>query len=56
MNGSGSTLGIPFAIGHELPISDVFTIPIEFRTDVIFGDAVPIGIGGGIGLKYRFER
>ncbi|MFC1693050.1 hypothetical protein ACFL1R_06060 [Candidatus Latescibacterota bacterium] len=53
-NGSGATIGIPLAIGHELPISKVFTIPIEFRLDVVFGDAVPIGIGGGVGIKYRF--
>ena len=55
-NGSGATIGIPLAIGHELPISKVFTIPIEFRIDVIFGNAVPIGLGGGVGLKYTFSR
>ena len=55
-NGSGATLGIPLAVGHELPISKDFTIPIEFRIDVIFGNAVPIGLGGGIGLKYNFSR
>lgn len=52
-NGSGATIGIPFAIGHELPISKTFTIPIEFRIDVVFGDAVPIGLGGGFGLKFQ---
>ena len=52
-NGSGATIGIPLAIGHELPISKTFTIPIEFRIDVIFGDAVPIGLGGGVGLKFQ---
>lgn len=55
-NGSGTTIGIPIAIGHDLPISKVFTIPIEFRIDIIFGNAVPIGIGGGVGLKYKFNR
>lgn len=55
-NGTGATIGIPFAIGHELPISKVFTIPVEFRIDVIFGSAVPIGLGGGVGLKYKFNR
>ena len=55
-NGTGATIGIPFAIGHELPISKVFTIPIEFWIDVVFGSAVPIGLGGGVGLKYKFNR
>ena len=55
-NGSGATIGIPFAIGHELPITKIFTIPIEFRIDVVFGSAVPIGLGGGVGLKYEFSR
>ncbi len=54
-NESGVALGIPFAIGHELPISKVFTIPIEFRVDIIFGNNVPIGLGGGIGLNFNFK-
>lgn len=53
-NGSGTTIGIPLAVGRELPISEGFSIPIEFRTDVIFGDDVPIGFGGGVGLKIKF--
>ncbi|MFC1538192.1 hypothetical protein ACFL6H_02105 [Candidatus Latescibacterota bacterium] len=52
-NGSGTTVGIPFAFGHELPISDTITVPVEFRMDVIFGNAVPIGVGGGIGIKLK---
>jgi len=55
-NGSGATIGIPLAVGLELPISKVFTIPIEFRIDVVFGNAIPIGFGGGVGLKYKFIR
>ena len=56
LNGTGATIGLPFAIGHELPISKVFTIPVEFRVDVIFGNAIPIGLGGGIGLKFNFNK
>ncbi len=52
-NESGSTVGFPFAVGHELPVSNKFTIPIEFRIDVIFGNAVPTSVGGGIGLKFQ---
>jgi hypothetical protein len=55
-NGSGSTIGIPLAIGREVPFSEVFSIPIEFRIDVIFGDDIPIGFGAGVGLKFNFGR
>lgn len=55
LNGTGITLGIPLSLGHELPISKDFTIPIEFRIDIIFGDAVPIALGGGVGLKFRLK-
>ena len=53
-NGSGTSIGIPLAVGHDIRISDVITIPIEFRMDVVFGDAVPIGLGGGVGITYTF--
>lgn len=55
LNGSGATIGFPLAIGHELPISEAFTIPIEFRIDIIFGKAIPISLGGGVGLKFNFS-
>lgn len=52
MDGSGTTLGIPFAIGREFSFSDKITLPIELRTDIIFGNDTPIGIGAGIGVKF----
>lgn len=51
MNGSGTTVGFPFMFGHNLKITDKLTLPIEFRTDIIFGSATPIALGGGIGIK-----
>jgi hypothetical protein len=51
MNGSGTTVGFPLGIGHVIKISDSISIPIEFRTDIIFGGGVPITTGGGLGLK-----
>lgn len=51
MNGSGTTVGFPLMIGHNLKITNKLTLPIEFRTDIIFGSATPIALGGGIGIK-----
>ncbi len=52
MNGSGTTVGFPLGVGHIIKISDSISIPIEFRTDIIFGSGAPITIGGGLGLKF----
>jgi hypothetical protein len=52
MDGSGTTLGIPLAFGREFTFSDKITLPVEFRTDIVFGNDTPIGIGGGIGVKF----
>jgi hypothetical protein len=51
LNGSGTTIGFPLAIGHDLKLGDKLTFPIEFRTDIIFGNATPIALGGGIGVR-----
>ncbi len=52
MNGTGTTVGFPLAVGHIIKFSDSLSIPIEFRTDIIFGSGSPITLGGGIGLKF----
>ena len=52
MNGTGTTVGFPIGLGHTVKISDSISIPIEFRTDIIFGSGSPITIGGGLGLKF----
>ena len=54
-NGSGTTIGIPLGIGREIRILEKFTIPVEFRTNLIFGDAT-IGFGGGIGLMFQLKK
>lgn len=51
MNGTGTTVGFPLAVGHIIKFSDSLSIPIEFRTDIIFGSGAPITLGGGIGLR-----
>jgi len=52
MNGTGTTVGFPLGLGHTIKISDSISIPIEFRTDIIFSSGAPITIGGGLGLKF----
>ena len=51
MNGSGTTVGFPLALGHDLKLGERLVLPLEFRTDIIFGEATPIALGGGIGIK-----
>ena len=51
MNGTGVTVGFPLAVGHIIKLNDKISLPIEFRTDIIFGSGTPITLGGGIGLK-----
>ena len=51
-NGTGSTVGIPLGIGRTIAVNR-FDIPLEFRVDIVFGDGVPIGLGGGVGLQFE---
>jgi len=55
LNGSGTTVGFPIAMGHEIRLSKIITIPVEFRMDMIFGKSTPIGLGGGVGIQYKFN-
>lgn len=51
-NGSGAAVGFPLALGHVIKFNDKISIPLEFRTDIIFGNGTPITVGGGIGVKF----
>jgi hypothetical protein len=51
-NGTGTTVGIPLGAGHTIAVNDRVSIPLEFRVDIVFGDAVPIGIGGA-GVQFK---
>ena len=55
LNGTGVTIGFPFAVGHEIRITENVTIPAEFRIDIIFGKAIPMGLGGGAGVQYQIK-
>lgn len=52
-NDSGATVGIPAAVGYNIPLSKKVELPIEFRVDVIFGKGTPIAVNGGLGLKFE---
>ncbi|UCH15579.1 MAG: hypothetical protein JSV22_06350 [Bacteroidales bacterium] len=55
LDGSGVTPGILAAAGYELYISDSFRIPLGLRIDIVFGNATPIPVTLGAGLKYNLE-
>jgi hypothetical protein len=51
-NGSGLTIGIPFALRYEWVLADKWRLPLEIRADWVFGNDTPLGVGAGFGLKY----
>ncbi len=53
-DGSGTTVGLAEAAGVEIKISDKLAIPVEFRSDQIFGHAVSILLSLGFGLRASF--
>jgi len=55
MNDTGATIGFPLAIGHRIAASESLTIPVEIRMDVVFGNAVPVCIGAGLGLEFDLK-
>ena len=52
-NGTGTTAGISAAVGYNLRLLSVITIPLEARTDIVFGRATPISFLLGVGLKFE---
>jgi len=50
-DGSGITIGTAFAAGKKFKINDQLTMPLEFRTDQIFGDAVSLVFSVGAGIQ-----
>ena len=51
-NGTGTTAGISAAVGYNLRFLSVITIPLEARTDIVFGRATPISFLLGFGFKF----
>ncbi len=39
-NGSGVALSTMAGVGYEIPINEKFSVPVEFRNDWVFGDAL----------------
>jgi len=50
-DGSGVTIGTAFAAGKKFKLNDQINIPLEFRTDQIFGSAVSLLFGIGVGIQ-----
>ncbi len=53
MDKSGTTVGVSTAIGYDIPVAKHMSIPIEFRNDLIFGNATSKAFGGGLGVKFK---
>lgn len=49
---SGTTLAIPFGLQYRVYSSRKIEVPLGFRTDVVFGNSIPVVFNLTIGLKY----
>lgn len=54
-DGSGTVLGLVLAAGYELPLGELFTLPIGIRLEPVFGSAVPISILLNSGIRYNLK-
>ena len=51
-DGSGTVLGLNLGGGYQLELSDRFVLPIGFRVEPVFGNAVPISFLVHTGIRY----
>ena len=51
----GVVAGLLGAAGYNLNITDNLAIPLELRIEPVFGNATPVGVLFGTGLKYRIQ-
>lgn len=52
--GSGICLGTALAAGANIKVTDKLAIPVEIRTEQIFGSAVSLLFNAGAGLRFAF--
>ena len=51
---SGGTVpGLLASAGYNIPIGDKLMLPLELRVEPVFGNATPIPIVLGVGIKYK---
>jgi hypothetical protein len=51
----GTVAGLLAAVGYNIPVSGKFYIPLEFRIEPVFGNATPIPIMLGTGIRYQLQ-
>lgn len=54
--GSGVVPGLVFQLGYDLSITDNISLPLVFRIESIFGNALPTSAMAGAGASYQFAR
>lgn len=53
-DGTGTVLGLLVAAGYELPLGELFTLPLGIRVEPVFGSGIPISILAHSGIRYNF--
>jgi len=51
-DGTGTVLGLNLGGGYQIGLSDRLVLPIGFRVEPVFGNAVPISFLAHTGLRY----
>ncbi|MCK5068053.1 MAG: hypothetical protein KAR16_11460 [Bacteroidales bacterium] len=51
-DGSGTVLGLLLGAGYEMEVGDRFVVPLGFRVEPVFGNAVPISLLLHTGIRY----
>ena len=51
-DGTGTVLGVLLGAGYELGIGERLIVPLGFRTEVVFGSAIPVSLLLHSGIRY----
>ena len=55
-DGSGTVFGWLAALGYDISLTDQLRIPVGFRVEPVFGNALPISLLVHTGIKYSLAR
>jgi len=53
-DGSGTVLGLLLGAGYELGLGNHFRVPLGFRVEPVFGNAIPVSLLLHSGIRYVF--
>ncbi len=51
-DGSGTVLGMLLGLGYDLSITDHIKVPVGFRVEPVFGNAIPVSLLINTGIRY----